>query len=52
MSKDDRKAARQRLKAARVALGAHTATTEEDPEYLRLNQAVIDAERDVAWILR
>jgi hypothetical protein len=52
MSRDDSKAARQRLKDAREALGAHPATTEEDPEYLRLNQAVIDAERDVAWIFR
>lgn len=48
MASTSTKAAVERLRAAREALNAHV-TTEEDDEYLRLNQAVIDAEKDVAW---
>lgn len=61
-SKDEKKAARQRLKSAREALDANYERElsaarargekyigEETDEYLRLNQAVIDAEKDVPW---
>lgn len=50
-SKEQKKAARQALKDARAALNANT-DTEETDEYLRLNQAVIDAEKNVPWIRR
>ena len=40
--------ARERLRKARQELNAYRCD-EEDETYLRLNQAVIDAERDVPW---
>jgi len=49
------KAARARLRAARIALGENQQREEaagidyETPEFLRLNQAVADAEKDVPW---
>jgi len=53
-----RRAAIARYKAARKALNDNAereraaGITQETDEYLRLNAAVVDAERDVPWIHR
>jgi hypothetical protein len=46
--KKDKRAAADRYKAAREALGNYYCD-EEDDEYHRLNDAVIAAEKDVPW---
>lgn len=55
MGNEQTKAAIAKLKAAREALHANSdretaaGIREGTPEYQRLNKAVIDAEKDVAW---
>jgi hypothetical protein len=64
-SKDEKKAAIKKHKDARAALDANYEKElkaarangqkyigEETDEYLRLNRAVVDAEKDIAWYRR
>lgn len=52
-SETDFAAAKRKLREARAALNAYTLPDgEEDETYIKLNNAVLEAEKDVPWIFR